>query len=89
MEKLYSSKTCSKMAGGEDASLLVLLLPAWIIMSLTTIPTSRFGFSMICGKFCHSCVRITARAALAQLEHFTLKQKFGLKRGGVTTGVTK
>ena len=81
MEKLYLSKTCLKMAGGEDASLLVPLLPARIIMSLTTIPTSRFGFSMICGKFCHSYVKITARTALVQFEHFTLKLKFGLKRG--------
>ena len=82
MEKLYSSKTCLKMAGGEDASLLDPPLPTRIIMSLSTTSTSRFGFSMICGKFCHSCVEITARTAFAQCGHFTSKQKVGSTKGG-------
>ena len=85
MEKLYSSKTCLKMAGGEDAFPLSLLnppLPARLTMSLTATPTSRFGFSMICGKFCHSCVEITARTALAQFGQFTLKTKVRFKKGG-------
>ena len=85
MEKLYSSKTCLKMASEENAfptSLMDPPQPAGITMSLTTTPTSRFGFSMIRAKFCHSCVEITARTALTQFGHFTLKQKFGLKRGG-------
>ena len=40
-------------------------LPAPITMSLTTTPTSQFGFSMMWGKFCHSCFETTARTALA------------------------
>ena len=45
-----------------------------IIMSLTTTPTNRFGFSMMRGKFCHStCFEIIAHTALAQFGHFTLK----------------
>ena len=85
MEKLYSSKTYLKIAGGKDASPTFPLdppLPARITMSLTTTPTSRFRFSMICGKFCHSCVEITARTALAQFGHFTLKTKVRLEKGG-------
>ena len=35
--------------------------PAPITMSLTTTPTSRFGFSRMWGKFCHSCFEITGR----------------------------
>ena len=47
MEKLYSSKTCLKMAGGGMHSPhLYPLLPALITVSLTTTPTSRFGFNM-------------------------------------------
>ena len=79
MEKLYSSKTCLKMAGGgRGASLTSPLdppLPALITMSLTTTPTSRFGFRMMRGKFCHSCFKITARTALARFRHFTLKTR--------------
>ena len=41
---------------GADAS----PLPALITMALTTSPTSRFGFSMIRGKFCHRCFERTA-----------------------------
>ena len=63
-------------------SLLDPPLPAWITMSLTTTPTSRFGFSMICSKFCHSCVEMTARTAFAQFEHFTLKTKVRFEKGG-------
>ena len=84
MEKLHSSKTYLKTAGGEDASPTSLLdppLPART-MFLTTTPTSRFGFSMMCGKFCQSCVKITARSALAQFGHFTLKTKVRFEKGG-------
>ena len=87
MEKLYSSKTCLKTAGGEDASPTFLLdppLPTWTTMSLTTTPTSRFGFSMMCGQFCHSCFEITARTALAQSEHLTLKTKVRFEKGRST-----
>ena len=83
MEKLYSSTTCLKMAGGEDIfprSLLDLPLPARIIMSLNTTPTSRFGFRMMRGKFCHSCFEITPRTALG---HFTLKTSVRFQKGGV------
>ena len=75
MEKLYSSKTCLKMAGGGDASPLDRPMPALITMPLTTTPTSRFGFSMMRGKFCQSCFEVRARTALAQFEHFTLKTR--------------
>ena len=61
MEKLYqySSKSCLKMAG------VGWMHPphppvALITMSLTTTPNSRFGFSMMRGKFCHSCFERTA-----------------------------
>ena len=47
MEKLYSSKTYLKMAGGE----MHAPLPELIAMSLTTMPISRFGFSMMWDKF--------------------------------------
>ena len=57
-------------------------LPAPITMSLTTTPTSRFGFSMVRGKFCHSCFEITARTALAQFGHSTLKTRVRFKKGG-------
>ena len=60
-----------------DSSLLVL-----ITMSLTTMPTSRFFFSMMWGKFCHSCFEITARTALAQFVHFTLKTMVRFQRWG-------
>ena len=76
------------MAGEEDASPTSLLdppLPAWITMSLTTTPTSRFGFSMTWGKFCHNCFEITARTALAQFGHFTLKTKVWFEKGRVST----
>ena len=76
MEKLYSSKTYLKVAGGEGCMHPQYLpLPSLITMSLTTTPTSRFGFSMMRGKFCHSCFEITARTALAQFGHFTLKTR--------------
>ena len=38
-------------------------------------PTSRFCFSMMRGQFCHSCIEITARTALAQFGHFILKTR--------------
>ena len=60
-------------------SLLDLPMPARITMSLTTMPTSRFGFSMMWGKFCHSCFEITPRTAL---EHFTLKTSVRFQKGG-------
>ena len=87
MEKLYSSKTCLKMAGGgmhPPHPSLDPPLPALITLSLTTTPTSRFGFSMMRGKFCHSCFEITARrpTALAQFGHFTLKTRVRFQKGG-------
>ena len=66
MEKLYSSKTCLKMAGGAmhpPHPPLGPPLPAVITMSLATTPASRFGFNMMQGKFCRSCFKITARTA--------------------------
>ena len=74
-----------EMAGGGDAfptSPLDLPLPAQITMSLTTTPSSRFGFSMMWGKFCHSCFEITARTALAQFGHFTSKTRLWFQNGG-------
>ena len=96
MEKLYSSTTCLKMAGGEDAfptSLLDLPLPARKTMSLNTTPTSRFGFSMMRGKFCHSCFEITPRTALVitprtALGHFTLKTSVRFQKGCATELLT-
>ena len=86
MEKLYSSKTCLKTAGGEMHSPHPLPLnpplPAPKAMSITTTPTSRFGISMMWGKFCHSCFEITARTALAQFGHFTLKTRVRFQKGG-------
>ena len=85
MEKLYSSKTRLKLAGGGDASPTFPLDPpllALITMSLTTTPTSRFGFNMMWGKFCRSCFEITAYIALAQFGHFTLKTRVRFKKGG-------
>ena len=84
MEKLYLSKTCLKMAGWGDASPLDPPMPALITMSLTTAPTSRFGFSMMRGKFCQSCVEVTAWTALAQFGHFTLKSRVQFQKGGLT-----
>ena len=63
-------------------SLLDPPLPARISMSPTTTLTNRFGFSMICGKFCHSCVEITARTAIAQFGHSILKTKVRFEKGG-------
>ena len=81
MEKLYS---CLKMAGGGDTSPLDSPLPTPITVSLTTPPTSRFGFIMMCGKLCHSCFEITARTTLAQFGHFALKTRVRLRKGGST-----
>ena len=83
MPKLYSSKTCLKMDGGGDASPLPLdpFLPAPITMYLTTTSTSRFGFNIMWGKFCHSCFEITACTALAQFRHFTLKTRIRFQKG--------
>ena len=61
---------------------LDLLLPALITMSLTTTPTSRFSFSMMWGKFCHSCFEITARTAFAQFGYFTLKTRIPFQKAG-------
>ena len=69
-------------------SLLDRPLPAQITISLTTTPTSRFGFSMMCGKFCHSCFEITARTALSQFGHFTLKTRVRFEKGGGSTPLT-
>ena len=55
-------------------------LPALITMTVTTTPTSRFGFSMMGGKFCHSYFEITARTALAQFGHFTLKTRIRFQK---------
>ena len=80
--KLYSSKTCLKMAGVGDAFPLDPPMLALITMSLSTTPTSRFGFSMLRGKFCQSCFQVTARTALAQFGHFTLKTRVQFQKGG-------
>ena len=58
-------------------------LPARITMSLTTTPSSRVSFSMTRGKLCHSCFEITARAALAQFGHFTLKTRVRFQKEGI------
>ena len=86
MKKLYSSKACLKMAGGGDA----LPTPPGSAPACTDnnvsyhYPTSRFGFSMIWGKFCQSCFEITARTTLAQFGHFTLKSRVWFQKGGLT-----
>ena len=72
-KKLHSLNTCFKMAGGGMHPTLDPPPPALITMSLTTTPTSRFGFSKMGGKVCQSCLEIRGRTALAQLGHFTLK----------------
>ena len=59
--------------------------PAVKTMSLTTMPTSRFGFSIMWGKFCHSCYEVTARTALAQFGHFTLKTRIWFQKLGALT----
>ena len=74
------------MAVEEDASPSHPLdppLPSLITMFLTTTPTSRFGFSMMWGKFCQSFFEIRARTALAQFAHFTLKARvrFQMREG--------
>ena len=66
-----------------DASLLDAPLPALIAMFLSTPPSSRFGFSMMRGKFCHGYCE-TACAALAQFGHFTLKTRVWFQKGGST-----
>ena len=86
MEKLYSLFIKNMFENGwwEDASptsLFDLPLPERITMSPTTTPTSRFGFSMMRGKFCHSYFEITARTALAQFGHFTLKTRVRFQKG--------
>ena len=58
------------------------LLLALITLSLTFASTSRIGFSMMWGKFCHSCFEITAQTALALFGHFTLKNKGLFSKGG-------
>ena len=62
-------------------SLLDAPLPAPITMSLITMATNRFGFSMMWGKFCHSCFETTARTALAQFGHLTLKTRVRFQKG--------
>ena len=59
-------------------------LSVLISMYLTTTPTSRFGFSMMCDKFCHTCFEITARSRLHlhSLDSSLQKQGFGFKREG-------
>ena len=57
-------------------------LLALTTMSLTTTPTSRFGFSMMRGKFCHRCFETTAPTALARFGHFTLKTRVRFQKGG-------
>ena len=58
-------------------------LPVLITMSLTTTPTSRFGLTILRGKFCHSCFEITARTGttFAQFGHFTLKTRVRFQKG--------
>ena len=65
MEKLYSSKNMFENGWLGGASPLDLPMSALITMSLTSKPKSRIGFSMMRGKFCHSCFEMTARTALA------------------------
>ena len=60
-------------------------LLALITMFLTTTPTNRFGFTMLRGKFCHSCFAITALTAFAQFGHFTLKTRVRFQTGDVST----
>ena len=57
-------------------------LPAPITTSLTTTTTSWFGFIMMWGKFCHICFEITARTAVAQFGHFTLKTRVRFQKEG-------
>ena len=64
-KKCIYQKHDLKKAGGGMHPPLDPLLPTLITMSLTTTPTSRFGFSMMRDKFCQSCFEITARTALA------------------------
>ena len=68
-------KHVSKWLVGDASPPLGSASAALISMFLTTTPTSRFGFSMMWGKFCHSCFEITARIALAQFGHFTLQAR--------------
>ena len=63
-----------------DAPLPALI---FITMSLTSTPTSRFGFSMMRGEFYHSCFEIITRTALAQFGHFTLKTRVWFQKGEV------
>ena len=67
MKKLNSSKTCLKMDSGgmHPTFLLDLTLPALITMPLATMATSRFGFSMMWGKFCQNCFEKAGHTALA------------------------
>ena len=60
-------------------------LPALIAMSLAIALTSRFGFIMMRGKFCHSCFEITACTVLAQLGHFTLKTRVWFQKRRAST----
>ena len=57
-------------------------LLAQITMTFTTTPTTRFGFSVRWGKFCQNCFEITARTALAQFGHFTVKTRVWFQKGG-------
>ena len=41
-----------------------------------------FCFSMMRGKFCHSCFEITARTVLALFGHITLKTKVRFQKEG-------
>ena len=82
IEKLYSSKTCLQMAGGGIYSAHPTLSPpltAPITMSLTTAPTRRFGFSMMWGKFCHSCHNSTYCTCTVWTLHF--KNKSSVSKG--------
>ena len=66
MEKLYSSKTCMKMAGCIP-HISPGSVPARTDNNVSHhTPISRFCFDMMQGKFCPSCFETTARTALAQ-----------------------
>ena len=57
-------------------------------LPFTTTTTSRFGFSIMCGKFCHSCFEITACSALAQFGHFAFRTRVPFQKKGVLTPQT-
>ena len=72
------------LEGCIPTSLLDLPLPVPITMSLTTMATSRFGFSMMWGwgKFCHSGFKITARTTLEHFGQCSLQTRVWFQKEG-------